>query len=38
MWLDNFPDTLIQFGHVLVKDGIEFNLGNCCLTKYKKIK
>jgi hypothetical protein len=38
MWLDNFPDTLIQFGHVLVKDGIEFNLGNCCLSKYKKIK
>jgi hypothetical protein len=38
MWMDFFPDTLEQFGYVLLKDGSEFRLGNCQVCKYKKIK
>jgi len=38
MWMDFFPDTLEQFGYVLLKDGNEFKLGNCKVCKYKKIK
>lgn len=38
MWMDFFPDTLEQFGYVLVKDGSEFRLGNCQVCQYKKTK
>ncbi len=38
MWMDFFPDTLEQFGYVLLKDGSEFRLSNCQICKYKKIK
>ena len=38
MWMDVFPDTLRQFGYTLIKDGNEFNLGNCQVCKYTKNK
>jgi hypothetical protein len=38
MWLESFPDTLKQFGHILLKDGKPFNIGDCNVCKYKKIK
>jgi hypothetical protein len=37
MWLESYPDTLSQFGRVLLKDGNEFKLGDCNVCKYKKI-
>lgn len=37
MWLKYFPDTLNQFGRVLVKEGQEFKIGNCDVNKYRKI-
>lgn len=33
-WLDDFPDTLKQFGRVIIKTGPEFNLGNCQVNEY----
>ena len=38
MWMDHFPDTLQQFGHVLLKEGEPFNMGNCNVCKYGKAK
>lgn len=38
MWLESFPDTLKQFEHILLKDGDPFNIGDCNVCKYKKIK
>ncbi len=38
MWMNSFPDTLEQFGYVLIKEGNHFILGNCDVCKYKKIK
>lgn len=35
MWMDNFPDTLTQFGHTLIKDSVPFNLGGCDICKYR---
>ncbi len=37
MWLDTFPDTLIQFNRVLVKDSSEFRIGDCNVCKYRNI-
>lgn len=36
MWMDSFPDTLEQFGYVLLKEGDPFSLGGCNISKYKK--
>jgi len=38
LWMDDFPDTLEQFGYILVKDGTPFHLGAGDLCKYKKVK
>jgi hypothetical protein len=38
MWLKQFPDTMNEFGRVLIKDGEEFHIGDCYVCKYKKIK
>lgn len=37
MWFQVFPDTLKEFGRVLIKDGTEFRIGDCNVCKYKKI-
>jgi hypothetical protein len=36
MWLQSFPDTVAEFGRVLLKDGNEFRIGGCNVCKYKK--
>lgn len=36
MWLQSFPDTVVEFGRVLLKDGNEFRIGDCNVCKYKK--
>ncbi|MGD0710465.1 MAG: hypothetical protein ABR968_04730 [Bacteroidales bacterium] len=38
MWLSSFPDSLTQFGRLLIKDGTEFNIGDCDVCKYRKVK
>jgi hypothetical protein len=38
MWMKAFPDTLEQFGYVLLKDGDQFELGGCDVCKYHKAK
>ena len=35
MWFEKFPDSIIQFHKHLVKDGNEFNIGDCNVCKYK---
>jgi hypothetical protein len=37
MWLDEFPDTLNQFGRTLIKVDSSFNIGNCEVNEYKTI-
>lgn len=36
MWLEKFPDTIRQFGHVLIKTEDEFIIAGCYLCCYKK--
>lgn len=38
MWLVNFPDSITQFGHKLIKDGNEFKIAESNLCKYKLVK
>lgn len=38
MWMDTFPDTLNQFGYVLLKSGEPFRMGDCDVCKYDKVK
>lgn len=38
MWLEHFPDSLRQFGRLLIRDGKEFYLGDSYVCKYKLIK
>ncbi len=38
MWLKTFPDSLTQFGRLLIKDGAEFRIGDCDVCKYKKVE
>jgi hypothetical protein len=33
-WLEEFPDSIVQFGKQLYKRGEEFRLGDCSLCKY----
>lgn len=35
-WLKTFPDSLHQFGRLLIKDGTEFRIGDSDICKYKK--
>lgn len=38
MWLESFPDTLSQFGRVLVRDSSAFTIGGCEVCRYRKAK
>lgn len=38
MWLTTFPDTLMQFGYTLARNGDAFRAGNCELAPYQKVK
>jgi hypothetical protein len=37
MWMEEFPDTLSQFGRTLVKKGDEFLIGGCFVNEYKVV-
>jgi len=37
-WLKTYPDTLVQFGHVLIKGGEQFRIGNSNVCKYRLIR
>lgn len=37
MWLDQFPDTLHQFGRKLIRKGTFFFIGNCCVNEYQEV-
>jgi len=36
-WMDSFPDTITQFGHILSRKGSEFFLGNAYLCQYERV-
>ena len=38
MWMDSFPDTLSQFGHVLVREGRPFTIANCTVSQYVEVR
>lgn len=38
MWLDTFPDTIVQFRNTLYKAGEEFNIGDCNICEYKLLE
>lgn len=38
MWLKSFPDTMEQFGYLLVKKGDSLNIADCFLNEYVKVK
>jgi hypothetical protein len=35
-WMENFPDSLSQFGTALYKNGEEFRMGDCFVCRYRK--
>ena len=35
MWMDTFPDTLYQFGRILVRKGDSFYIGQCWVNQYE---
>ena len=37
-WMDYFPDTLNQFGYVLLKEGNQILIANCMICRYKILK
>ena len=36
-WMDSFPDTLTQFGHILSRKGSEFVVGTIFLCQYERV-
>jgi hypothetical protein len=36
-WLETFPDSLTEFGHLIKKDGAPFHTGDCDVCKYWKV-
>lgn len=37
MWIESFPDTLYQFGFLMLKCGEPFRMGDCDVCKYDKV-
>jgi hypothetical protein len=35
-WMDSFPDTIAQFGHILTRKGSEFRVGNLSICRYER--
>jgi hypothetical protein len=33
-WMESFPDTLIQYGHILIRQGDGFRAGDCNVCRY----
>lgn len=38
LWMDSFPDTLEQYGYMLIKNGDEFDMGGSHVCNYRKVK
>lgn len=38
VWMDSFPDTLPQFGHLLVRKGGPFTIAGCTVSQYVEVK
>jgi len=36
-WMNSFPDTITQFGHILSRKGSEFHLGDLYLCQYERV-
>jgi hypothetical protein len=36
-WMNSFPDTLTQFGHILCRKGTEFTIGDYNLCRYERV-
>ena len=36
-WMKSFPDTITQFGHILIRKGSEFHLGDLNLCRYERV-
>lgn len=36
-WMDSFPDTIIQFGHILTRKGSEFKVATIALCQYERV-
>ena len=36
-WMNSFPDTITEFGHILSRKGSEFHLGNLYLCQYERV-
>ncbi|MCX6248747.1 MAG: hypothetical protein NTW10_13565 [Bacteroidetes bacterium] len=36
-WMDTFPDTITQFGHILARKGTEIPIGNLYLCQYERV-
>jgi hypothetical protein len=36
-WMDSFPDTITQFGHILSRKGSEFKVGTNALCQYERV-
>jgi len=37
MWMDEFPDSLVQYGCLLKRKGDPLNLANCVLSEYQRV-
>jgi hypothetical protein len=35
-WMKSFPDTLTEFGHIIIRRGAEFNVGDLHLCQYER--
>jgi hypothetical protein len=36
-WMDSFPDTITQFGHILSRKGTEFKVATIALCQYERV-
>lgn len=36
-WMNSFPDTIMQFGHILCRKGSELHLGDLYLCQYERV-
>ncbi len=37
MWMDKFPDSIMQYGYLLRKNGDSIKLANCVINEYKRV-
>jgi len=37
MWMEEFPDSLMQYGYLLKRKGDPMNLANCAISEYERV-